>query len=275
MFLEPLMASSSDRKPEAWLHCFGVGEGWPGTDRRHASFLYQIGSTRLIVDCGDGLSAGYLAAGLDGEAVDHVLISHMHSDHVGGFSLFIQGLWLARRRKTLHVHAPAGAIPALQAWLHATLLPTALIGFLIEWHPLVASRPFACGGCTVTAFPTTHLDGLRRRLAASFPQTCFDAFSFLIESEGLRLGHSADIGQVRDLQPLLAGRLDLLVCELSHVSPADILRRLKSCDIRKMVWIHLSRRRWEARMATRRQISAVLGSARSRIARDGDRIRVA
>ena len=32
--------------------CFGVGEGWPSGDRRHASFLYRCGSANVLVDCG-------------------------------------------------------------------------------------------------------------------------------------------------------------------------------------------------------------------------------
>lgn len=268
------MASPSDRKPQARLRCFGVGDGWPGSNRRHASFHYHIGNTRLALDCGDGLSAGFTAAGLGASDVDHLLISHMHSDHVGGFSLFIQGLWLGKRKRALHVHAPAGAIPALQVWLEATLLPPALIGFPIEWHPLVAGQPFACGGCTVTAFPTTHLDGLRRRFASQSPGTCYEAFSFLIESGALRIAHSADIGQVGDLEPLLTASLDLLVCELSHVSPNDLLRRLRDASLRKVVWIHLAQRWWNSRTQMKAKITEALGTGRARIAKDGDVVEV-
>jgi ribonuclease BN (tRNA processing enzyme) len=264
------MASSSDRRPQARLRCFGVGDGWPGSDRRHASFHYQFGNTQLVLDCGDGLSAGFTAAGLGVSDVDHLLISHMHSDHVGGLSLFIQGLWLGKRKRPLHLHAPERAILALQAWLEATLLPPALIGFPIEWHPLVPARPFRCGQCTVTAFPTTHLEGLRRRFAGETPLTCFDAFAFLIEFGTRRIAHSADIGQVRDLEPLLAGPLDLLVCELSHVSPEELLRRLQAASLRKVVWIHLAQGWWNSKSRVKATIQAALGAGRARIARDGD-----
>ncbi len=264
------MAAQSDPRPAGWLRCFGVGEGWPSSDRRHSSYHYRLGSTRLLVDCGDGLSQGYQASGLGPEEVDHLWISHMHSDHVGGFSLFIQGLWLGRRRKPLHVHAPGGAIPALQAWLEATLLPAGLLGFPIEWHPIQPGVPVECRHATVTAFPTTHLDGLRRRFSAAHPAICFEAYSFLIESRSLRIGHTADIGHVRDLEPLLEKPLDLLVSELSHVAPPELFERLKPCAIGQIVWVHLSSRWWNDKAETRRSIQSALGTRRSRIANDGD-----
>jgi ribonuclease Z len=256
------------------LRCFGVGEGWPCAERRHASFHYHIGSTRLVIDCGDGLSGGYRAAGLGGEGVDHLVLSHMHSDHVGGFSMFIQGLWLERRRKPLYIHAPASAIPALRAWLKATLLPEELIGFPIHWNALQPGLAIECGGCTLTPFPTRHLDSLKRKLQPAIPAICFEAYSFLIQSPKVRIAHTADIGQVSDLEPLLTEPLDLLVSELSHVSPGALFRRLRTCTIRRIVWVHLSRRLWKNRQETGRTLVDELGTSGARIARDGDIIRL-
>ena len=267
------MSARKATSPRCVLRCFGIGEGWPCADRRHSSFHYHIGTTRLILDCGDGLAAGYRAAGLGGEGVDHVMVSHMHSDHVGGFSMFIQGLWLERRRKPLTVHAPESAIPALRAWLKATLLPEELIGFPIRWSAVRAGVPIPCGDCVVTPFPTRHLDSLKRRFQAAVPATCFEAYSFLIQSGGLRIAHTADIGHVGDLEPLLTAPLDLLVSELSHVSPDAMIRRLRGCTLRRIVWIHLSRRLWKNRAETRRKLVQALGPSRARIARDGDVIR--
>jgi phosphoribosyl 1,2-cyclic phosphodiesterase len=252
------------------LRCFGVGEGWPCGDRRHSSFLYQFGNTSLLVDCGDGLSSNYKAAGLSYDLVEHVLLSHMHSDHVGGFSLFIQGSWLEQRRKAMTVHCPGGAVPPLKAWLDATVLPEELLGFPLFWEPLAATVKIRTAGVTITPFPTSHLESLRKAFQVKHPGMCFDAFSFLLEGQGKRIAHTADIGAVDDLEPLLVRPLDLLVCELSHVDAEPLFEALRGRAIRQVVFIHLAREYWENADATRDMMREELGDIPFVIAKDGD-----
>ena len=80
------------------LTCLGVGDGWPCADRRHAAFLYRFGKTTLLVDCGEPVDASLRAHGVKPDAVDRILISHLHSDHIGGFFMLMQGFWLEGRR---------------------------------------------------------------------------------------------------------------------------------------------------------------------------------
>jgi len=223
------------------LACLGVGEGWPSGSRRHACFVYQLGSTRILLDCGDGMSTGFKAGGFDYHALDAVILSHMHSDHVGGFSMFVQSLWLAERRRPLAIYAPAQGIPALQAWLNATVLPRELLGFELQWHPLASSQPFEVGEVRITPHATTHLQSLQRSFGARYPDTSFEAFSFTLEHDGLRLGHTADIGAVQDLLPLLEHPLSLLVCELSHIEVPDLTALLRRSPPGRVVFVHVAR----------------------------------
>lgn len=252
------------------LRCFGVGDGWPAADRRHSSFLFRFGSTSVLVDCGDGLSSAYKSAGLDYNAVDHLLISHLHSDHVGGLSMFFQGLWLERREKPLTVHAPAVAIAPLQAWLEATLLSPDLLAFPVEWRPLKSGAPMHLTDVVVTPHATSHLESLRLVLQVRHPAMCFDAFSFVLSGFGKRIAHTADIGAVNDLEPLLREPLDVLVCELAHVDPVPLLQALRGRSIGKVIFIHLGREFWSDLPATEALIRRELGPTPFVIARDGD-----
>jgi len=264
------MPTLGKQRPEVYLRCLGVGEGWPCPDRRHSSFLYQIGTANLLIDCGDGASTAYKASGLSYHAIDSVFLSHMHSDHVGGFSLFVQGLWLEGRRRALPVHMPGGGVTAMKAWLEATVLPEELVGFPINWGPLAPAVNVREGDVTVTPHHTTHLESLRRAFQPRHPATCFEAFSFLIESAGLRIAHSADIGDVGDLDPLLTKPLDLLVCELAHVPAETLFARLRGRAIKKIVFVHLTREFWADHAGTHRMIASQLGDIPFTIAEDDD-----
>ena len=250
--------------------CFGVGEGWPSGSRRHASFLYRFGQTHLLVDCGDGMSGTFKATGVSYDSVDAVFLSHMHSDHVGGFSMFVQALWLKRRRRPLPVFAAPRALAALQAWLAATLLPPELIGFEIVWTPLAPAGRFSVGEVTVTAHLTTHLESLRRSFETRYPTTSFEAFSFTLESGGHRAAHTADIGAVDDVKQLLSPRPDLLVCELSHVELEPLCELLRTRPPGRVVFVHVAREHLEASERTSHWLEERLGPMPFSLARDGD-----
>ncbi|MBN9693062.1 MAG: ribonuclease Z [Verrucomicrobia bacterium] len=222
------------------LTCLGVGEGWPSGSRRHASFVYQFGSTRLLLDCGDGMSSAFKAAGFDYESLDAIVLSHMHSDHVGGFSMFIQSLWLNQRRRPLPVYAPARALPALQAWLNATVLPAGLIGFELQWRGLEPGGHFNVGPVQITAHPTTHLDSLQRSFGSQLPATAFEAFSFVLRDSQVRVSHTADIGDVSDTVPLLAVQPNLFVSELSHVDLPALTAAIRQAQPSKVIFVHVA-----------------------------------
>ena len=62
-------------EPTRSLKCLGVGEGKPCGRRHSSAFLYRFGSTRLLVDCGDGTSHGLIQAGVGPDDIDALLLS--------------------------------------------------------------------------------------------------------------------------------------------------------------------------------------------------------
>jgi ribonuclease Z len=249
------------------LQCFGVGDGMACADRNHSSYLYRFGDVSLLLDCGEPVSRSFEALQLDHNSIDRVFISHLHSDHVGGFFMLMQGFWLGRRRKTLRVHLPADGIEPLRAMLKAAYLFDELFRFDLLMEPLEAAKPVKQGAVRVTPFLTTHLDRLRKCFQAKYPGD-YAAYSFLLEGGGLRVGHSADLGAVEDLDPLLAKPLDLLVCELSHFTPRRLFGYLKGREISQIVFTHLGRSHWEDLTETRRMARAHLPDVKLVFARD-------
>jgi len=192
------------------------------------------------VDCGESVSRAYKASGLDYDAFDALLLSHLHSDHIGGFFMFMQGLWLEQRQKDLPIYLPEDGIKPIRELLSAGMIFEELLAFTPKYTPLHAGRSFKIKGVTVTPYPTTHLESLRQSFQRKYTLD-FAAYSFLFETAKLRIAHSADLGAPQDLAPLLKQPLDLLVCELAHFEPKDLFRYLKGRDIGRIVFMHVAR----------------------------------
>lgn len=262
----------SRRRPYR-LTCLGVGDGHASARRAHAAFLYEFGATRLLVDCGEPATHSLLRAGVRLEALDGVVISHLHFDHVGGVFTLLQGLWLSRRQRPLTLHLPRAGVQPVRALLQAAhlfnLIPPP---FALRLEPLQSGRPFKVGAITVTPLANSHLappPGTRPRPARARVD---EAFSFLLEDGHRRVAHSADLGGVEDLTPLVAEPLDLLVCELAHLDPAALLARLRGRPIRRTLLVHLSAGQWRARQSWQARAARALAPGAVRIPRDGERV---
>lgn len=251
------------------VKCFGIGDGWPCSDRNHSSFLYRCAEAALLIDCGEPISRSFKASGLGYDSFDRILLSHLHCDHVGGFFMFMQGLWLESRKKVLPVHMPEYAIEPVRQMLRACYIFEELFSFRLEFVPLRAGEPISSNGLKVTPYPTTHLESLRRSFAGRYPQP-FQAFSFLMEAKGKRIAHSADLGAPEDLEPLLRRPVDLLVCELAHFQPEALFKYLEGRPIGRIVFIHLDKRLWENLDEIQALAEGMLPGIPCQFARDGD-----
>jgi ribonuclease BN (tRNA processing enzyme) len=250
------------------LTCLGVGDGWPCANRRHAAFLYRFGKTTLLVDCGEPVDATLRKMGVQPDTIDQLLISHLHSDHIGGFFMLMQGFWLEGRRKELPIHMPGGAIKPLRDLLRTVYVFDELLNFRPQFQPLKIGAPFKARDVQITAFPSTHLDGFRSKFQSKYKMD-FSAFSFLFQHQGRRIGHSADLGKPEDLEPLLEKPLDLLVCELAHFPPEEMFIYLRGRPIKRVVFMHLARPLWEDLAKTKRFAAKMLPDIPHTFARDG------
>jgi ribonuclease BN (tRNA processing enzyme) len=236
-------------------------------DRNHSAYLYRLGETTLLLDCGEPLSRNYKASALGYEIIDRIFISHLHADHVGGFFMLLQGFWLEQRKKPLHVHLPGDGVEPIRQMLRAGFLFDEVLPFQLVFEPLQAGRTVTHAGIRVTPFRTSHLDGFRRSFQTRYPGD-YDAFSFLIETDRLRIGHTADLGAVSDLEPLVAKPLDLLTCELAHFKAEELFEYLKVRDIKHVLFMHLGRPYWEKLEQVRKLAAQMLPNFRLSFPRD-------
>ena len=67
---------------------------------------YHLDGATVLLDCGESVCRSLKASGLPWDAIDEIFLSHFHFDHLGGFFLLMQGMWLEKRRKPLPVAMP-------------------------------------------------------------------------------------------------------------------------------------------------------------------------
>ncbi len=86
------------------VHLLGTGSVVSDPHRTTTMIALDNGSGVLLVDCGGDVVPRLAAAGLDPLGVAALIVTHEHADHVAGFPLAMERLWLLGRRTPLPVH---------------------------------------------------------------------------------------------------------------------------------------------------------------------------
>jgi ribonuclease Z len=94
----------------ATLHLLGTGAALADAHRTTTMLAARAGGSTVVVDCGGDVVQRLLAAGVELDGIEALILTHEHPDHVGGFPLFMEKIWLAERRRPIPVHGPAAAI---------------------------------------------------------------------------------------------------------------------------------------------------------------------
>lgn len=94
----------------ATLHLLGTGAALSDASRTTTMLAFEEGDSVLVVDCGGDVVQRLLAAEVDLDHVQALVVTHEHADHVSGFPLFMEKIWLAQRRRPIPVYGPAPAL---------------------------------------------------------------------------------------------------------------------------------------------------------------------
>jgi ribonuclease BN (tRNA processing enzyme) len=209
----------------------GTSDGVVSPRRAHASLLISIDGANLLFDCGEPCSHSLVKRGIPADLVDAIFLSHLHSDHVGGFPMVVQWLWLANRTKPLPVYLPREAMVPFRNFLNTVLRMT--------FSPLKGRKKLGIRGVSVTAWNNSHLESLRESYGRLYPKNKFESYSFRIEGKSRSIVYSGDVGAPLDLMPLLQRKTDVLIVELAHFEPVTLFEFLSNYRIEKVVFTHL------------------------------------
>jgi len=81
-----------------------------------SSYL-ELGGARVVVDCGLGVTRALVEAGVDLRTLDHIFITHLHSDHVLELGPLLHTAWTTGLAQPIAVHGPPGILAYWQGFL--------------------------------------------------------------------------------------------------------------------------------------------------------------
>jgi ribonuclease Z len=144
----------------------GTGSPLPDPERAGPATLIRAGATTLLVDAGRGVLMRAAAVGVSAGAIDALLLTHLHSDHITDLGDLITSRWVTSfTPQPLPIVGPPGTQAVVEATL-ASLAPDISYRLAhhddLNWAPPVEVHEVTGGICftaeavTVTAAPTDH-----------------------------------------------------------------------------------------------------------------------
>jgi ribonuclease BN (tRNA processing enzyme) len=90
------------------LTFLGTSASVPSADRNHPRLLIEVGSHRILVDCGEGTQRQLLRSGAGFRRLDRILLTHGHFDRVLGIPGLFSTLRLRQSADVMTIHGSPG-----------------------------------------------------------------------------------------------------------------------------------------------------------------------
>src|SRR3954470_1943293 len=174
----------------------GKSPAWQDADGACSGYLVRSGGATVLLDCGPGVFAK-LRGQVDYAAVDAVVITHLHADHILDLVPYASGLRYGPRSARPKLYGPPGALEAFAGMSRATNMTADHIELAFDITVYDPADTFEIGGLHVRFQPVPHY------IAAN-------AVEFA--ANGSRFTFSADCGPNQGLCDFAAGT-DLLLIE--------------------------------------------------------------
>jgi len=221
------------------IRFLGTGDAFGSGGRLHTSALVRSAGGDALVDCGPSALAALRRDALDPDAVDAIVLTHLHGDHFGGVPfLLMDACYSTGRARPLVIAGPAGVEAAVARVLDALFPGSADLAprFPVTYVEWADGEAVAAGPLRVTPLPVRH--------SSSTP-----CYGLRIEVGGRMLAFSGDTEWTDTLIDLSAGA-DLFVCECfgyesappHHLDYVTLERHRSSLACRRLLLTHMGER---------------------------------
>ena len=219
------------------LTVIGSGDAFGSGGRFNTCFRIETAGRDLLLDCGASSLPALKAQGVDPNAIDGVLLSHLHGDHFGGVVfLVMDGHFLSRRTRPLLIAGPPGTRARLDAALEVFFPRSTTIAWRYPWQvvEIVPGTPADFLGLSVHTVEVVHRSGA--------PSTAVRI------SDGSRvLAYSGDTEWTDALISVATGA-DLFIVECyeharaiaGHMNWTKLSEKLSALGARKIMVTHMN-----------------------------------
>lgn len=141
------------------LHLLGTGAAISEPHRTTTMLAFSSDEETVVVDCGGDVVQRLLSAGIELDSISALIITHEHPDHVSGFPLFMEKIWLAGRQRPIPVYGIQPAISQARRCFE-TFDTSGWEGMPeIHWHEIALEEEAAVletGSWTILSTPGRH-----------------------------------------------------------------------------------------------------------------------
>lgn len=124
---------------------------------RHPSAQFlQHDNDYFLIDCGEGTQFQLQKFKLKTQKIDHILISHLHGDHIFGLIGLLSSMNLLGRMSDLHLYGPKDLAEIVTLQLKYS---NSVLNYRVEFHQLRSDKSeniFESKTLSVYSFPLNH-----------------------------------------------------------------------------------------------------------------------
>ncbi len=201
----------------------------PRNNRLRSSILVRTPETTLLIDSGPDLRAQALREDL--RAIDAILYTHAHLDHIAGFDELRAFCW--HREAPLPLHATPGCMKSLRTMFAWAFDEDNTYKGYVRPAPHVIDGPFRYGGLRITPLPVVHAS--------------VETIGFLFECQGApSAAYIPDAKQIPDATLALLSGVGVLILDAlrpaqhhTHLTLGEALEIIHSLGIPRALLTHL------------------------------------
>jgi ribonuclease Z len=132
----------------------GTAAAVPSAERGSPALLVICGPARFLVDCGEGTQRQLMRARLGFRGLGHVLLTHMHLDHVAGLAGLLATRRLFQIDDPIEIVGSTETIGFARRYLSDTVGSESQAGYRLR--PVAPGPVLTCSGWRLTTFPVAH-----------------------------------------------------------------------------------------------------------------------
>ncbi len=214
------------------LHLLGTGAAVSDPHRTTTMLACTSGGSTVVIDCGGDVVQRLMASGIDLETISSLIVTHEHPDHVSGFPLFMEKIWLAGREKPIAVYGIKQALDQARR-VFDTFDTSSWDLPEIEWNEIALEE----------SAPVLHDDAWHVEASPGRHGVPVVGLRVTAKDAGRTVTYSCDTEPIEPIERLAAGA-DILVHEATgegsgHTSAEQAAALARRAGAKRLLLVHL------------------------------------